>query len=85
MSVFLLSVFFLVLLGYTYVGAEHDGRLLGGRKSHHLDVPGVGSHRVGDVAHDLSREALLAIRVHNGECDGVGRMRDNGEVALPWY
>jgi hypothetical protein len=47
------------------MGAQHDGCLFGSCKSHHLDVPGEGCHRVGDVAHDLAGEAFLAIGIDN--------------------
>lgn len=66
----------------TYVGAQHDRRLLGGGKSNHLQVPGVRCHCVGDVAHHLTREAFLAIRVNDAEGDGVVGVRHDGEVAL---
>ena len=66
----------------TYVGAQHDGRLLGSGEGDHLDVPGVGCHGVGDIAHDLTGEAFLAIRIDNAEGDGLIRIGDDGEVAL---
>lgn len=66
----------------TYVGAQHDGRLLGSGEGDHLDVPGVGCHGVGDVAHDLTGEAFLAIRIDDAEGNGVLRVGDDGEIAL---
>lgn len=52
------------------VRSQHDGCLLGSRKSDNLDIPGVGGHGIGDIADDLTGKALLAIRIHNGESDG---------------
>ena len=69
----------------TYVGAQHDGCLLGGGKGDHLQVPSVGSHRVGDVADHLTGEALLAIGVNDAKGDGLVGVRHNGEVALSLY
>lgn len=62
--------------------SQHDGRLLGGSKRHDLDVPGVWGHGVGDVAHDLTREAFLAVRIDDREGDGILGMRHNSEVAV---
>jgi len=65
-----------------YVGCQHDGRLLGGSKSHDPDVPGVRCHGVSDVAHNLAWEALLAVGIDNGKGDGVFGVRHNGEVTV---
>jgi len=67
---------------FTYVRSQHDGRLLGGCKRHNLDVPGVRGHGVGNVAHDLTGEALLAVGIDNREGDGVFGMRHNSKVAV---
>lgn len=64
------------------VAAEHDGRLLGRRDGHHLEVPGGAVHGVGDVGDDLAGEALLAVRVHDRERDAVRGVGDDGEVAV---
>lgn len=64
------------------MGSQHDGCLLGGSKSHNLDVPGVWGHGVGDVAHDLTREAFLAVGIDNRKGDGLLGLRHNGEVAV---
>ena len=64
------------------MGAQHDGRLLGSGEGDHLDVPGVGCHGVGDVAHDLTGEAFLAIRIDDAKGNGVLRIGDDGEIAL---
>jgi hypothetical protein len=66
----------------TYVRTQHDRRLLGGRQGHHLEVPSVRGHGVGDVTDDLTRETLLAIWVDNGKGNGILSMRDNREVSL---
>lgn len=62
------------------VAAEHDGRLLRGRESHHLKIPRVVLDGVRDVRDDLAGEALLAVRVDDGERDAVVRVGDDGEV-----
>jgi hypothetical protein len=62
------------------VTAEHDRRLLRGRDSNHLEVPGHVGQSVGDVRDNLSREALRTIGVDDGEGDAVVRVRYNGEV-----
>lgn len=62
--------------------AQHDGRLLSSRKSHHLDMPRESCHGVRDVAHDFTRETLLAVRIDDGEGDRVGGVRNDCEVAL---
>jgi hypothetical protein len=63
------------------VGSQHDGRLLRCRKSSDLDVPCVGRHGVGDVADDLARESLLAVRVNNRESNRRLSVRNYSEVA----
>ena len=63
------------------VRSQHDWSLLGRRKSSDLDVPGVGRHGVGDVADDLTREALLAIGVNDRESDRRLGVCDHREVA----
>ena len=62
--------------------AQHDGSLLGSRQSDHLDVPIGLLDCVGNVEDDLSREALLAIRVNERESNGVVSVGDSSEVAV---
>lgn len=62
--------------------AQHDGGLLGGGQSDHLDVPISLFDCVGNVEDDLSREALLAIRVNEREGNGVVSVRNSSEVAI---
>jgi hypothetical protein len=61
--------------------AKHDRSLLLGRDGDHLDVPLVRSKSVGDVANDLTGEALGTIRVDDTEGDGGIGGSLNGEVA----
>jgi hypothetical protein len=63
------------------MGSQHDGRLLCCRKSSDLDVPCVGRHGVGDVADDLAREALLAVRINDRESNRRLSVSNYGEVA----
>lgn len=61
--------------------AQHDGRLLLRSHSHHLEVPGHVAQRVGHVAHDLAREALISIWIGDAEGDAARRVRHNRPVA----
>ncbi len=60
---------------------EHDGRLLLRRHGAEGDVPVPSPQGVGGVRDDLAGEALLAVRVDDGEGDAVVCVPDDGEVA----
>lgn len=64
------------------MGSQHDWRLLSCSKRRDLDVPCIWRQGVGNIADDLSREALLAIWINNREGNGIAGMRDNGEIAV---
>lgn len=63
------------------MAAQHNGRLLGRRLGHHLEVPVPPVQGIRDDGGDFSGEALLSIGVNKGECDAVVGVRDDGEVA----
>lgn len=63
------------------VAAKHDGRLLGRRQRHHLEIPLVLLHRVRDVRHDLAGKPFLSVRVDYAKGDARRGVRRHGEVA----
>jgi hypothetical protein len=63
------------------VTRKHDRCRLSKSKSAHPDMPFIRSHSVGGESQDLTREALSAILISEGEGDGVSSVSNYGPVA----
>jgi len=67
--------------GITYVRTQHNGRLLCRRQCNHLEIPSHVAQTIRHITDDLTREALITIRISETERDTISRVRNDGPVS----
>ena len=61
--------------------AEHNGRLFRQSECDHFEMPLVRRQRIRNVRDHISRKALIAVMIEQGESNGISRVGDDCPVA----